>query len=328
MTAALSVGSCSDWTKTEGLGYTRPTPAEADPAAYQEYLAAVREYKKSEHKVALVRVNGVETPARQNQHLITVPDSVDYIMVKGITELGPVMVDEMQKVRDEKGTKVFCVVDYNLILDSWNAMWEGTPDDPDAPDDRTPEEFGAYCDEQMKVQLSRFDKYGFDGIEISYLGPRSGTGKDAFVSNITTWRSAHSNAPMIFRGYWWSFGDEEILSSCRYIVAVPLNVIVAPTEMDGYIENNVRFVPEDARDRFIYEVVIPNVADPQKIGVTPQDAAVWANKPQPEDRFAKLGMSIDNAQDDYFDVAMIYKNIRQSIGIMAAGPAGPETPAE
>jgi hypothetical protein len=337
--AALCLASCSDWTKTESLGYKRPTPTEADPAAYREYLAALREYKNSEHPVTMLTVKSVEVPMLQNQHLTSLPDSVDYIMLKGITGLSPVTVSEMQQVRDEKGTKVFCVADYASIVEGWNALWQGTAEDPNALDDRTVEEFAAYCAAQTELQLSYFDKYGFDGLEISYLGNQatemSRKGQEVFMSGIAAWRASHSDAPLIFRGYWRNLQDQTILTACDYLVTVPLNIVTVATEMDGYVQDQLRGMTGDeikeVRERIIYEVVIPDIKDPQKIGVTPQTAATWAITPLADNTpernlFTKRGIAIDNAQDDYYNVAMIYQNIRQAVGIMTPRPE--ETPTE
>jgi hypothetical protein len=332
-TVGLALGSCSDWTKTENLEYNRLTPAEADPTAYKQYLAALRDYKNSEHQVTMVTVMGVEAPTHQREHLTSLPDSVDYIMVKGITELSPVIVGEMTKVRDEKGTKVFCVVDYASIVESWNALWQGTVDNPDAADSRTPEEFAAYCAEQTNLQLSHFDKYGFDGIEISYLGNRGGDlgqkGQDAFMSNIATWRGSHSNAQMIFRGFFGNLIDQTILTDCIYLVAVPGNNATTITQMDIPVQRELNYITDDdikktVRDRIVYEVAIPDITNPQQTGVTLQVAATWAVTPLPDNTaernmFIKRGIAIDNAADDYYNVAMIYRNIRQAIGIMTHG---------
>ena len=41
--------SCSDWTETESVGTTVRQPWEQDPALWEEYTAALRAYKQSEH---------------------------------------------------------------------------------------------------------------------------------------------------------------------------------------------------------------------------------------------------------------------------------------
>lgn len=80
----LLSGACGDWTESENLDFRRPTPEEQNPEAYRLYLAAVRAYKQQPHKVAMMTVKGsAERPSLQNQHLMAMPDSVDFICVEG-----------------------------------------------------------------------------------------------------------------------------------------------------------------------------------------------------------------------------------------------------
>lgn len=335
-TAALTVSSCSEWTETESIKIDpRPTPAESDPAGYAEYLADLRDYKNSDHKIMMVTVRSAEEPSRQNQHLMTLPDSIDYVMLKGVTRLGTAIRSEMREVKDQKGTKVFCVVDYVSIVDAWGSLWQGTADNPDAPDDRTSAEFADYTAEQTGQQLALYDDYEFDGVEISYLGNRSGefaiAGQDAFIAEVTEWSDSHSDAEMVFRGYWNNLADKTILEKCTYLVGTPLSSITAAPSgkieddvaaMDAFFYNAGRLT-DTPNDRMIYEVSIADINDPRPVGVSPRIAAAWSLYLMPERPatryFEKRGIAVDNAQDDYFNVGMIYTNIRQAIGIMAAG---------
>lgn len=48
---AVLLGSCSDWTDSESVDISRPSLEEQNPALYAQYLAALRAYKASEHKL-------------------------------------------------------------------------------------------------------------------------------------------------------------------------------------------------------------------------------------------------------------------------------------
>lgn len=329
--ALIILSSCSDWTEAESKGYHRQTPAEADPEGYKNYLAALREFKKAEHPVSMITVMAAENPTHQNQHLMSLPDSVDYICLKGVTTLGAAAVEQIKQVREQKGTKVLCVIDYGAIVDSWDALWTGTPDDPDAEDDRTPDEFGEYCTAQTDLQLSKFDQYDFDGIHISYLGNRNGEkaqkGQDTYMSRIIAWQASHSGVTTVFRGDWANLAAtyRPITEDCLYLVATPFDIVSVATGMDGYVQRQLRYLEADAtsdvRNRIVYEVAIPDIDNPQQIGVTLEVAAKWtllplaANTPD-NNKFSKKGIAIDNAQDDYFNVSLIYSNIREAIGLM------------
>ena len=57
-----------------------PTLEEQNPELYKQYLKALRDYKAGEHKVVLVSMdNTTSAPAQRNEHLTTMPDSVDII---------------------------------------------------------------------------------------------------------------------------------------------------------------------------------------------------------------------------------------------------------
>ena len=76
--AVLSFAACSDWTETESLDINYPTLEEQNPELYKQYLKALRDYKAGEHKVVLVSMdNTTSAPAQRNEHLTTMPDSVD-----------------------------------------------------------------------------------------------------------------------------------------------------------------------------------------------------------------------------------------------------------
>ena len=93
-------------------------------------------------------------------------------------------------------------------------------------------------------------------------------------------------------------------------------------------------VPEGVpTDRFIIGVTIPSISDPdsdagyfsdyedeeKKVRLTAvKGAAQWVLVL--DKKYTKVGISIVNAQDDYFNSSFIYKNIRGAIGIMNYAP--------
>ncbi len=301
LAATLSLASCSDWTKPENMDFShKPVQKSAG------YVDAVKEYKKGGHKVTLTTVNGTSgTLTRQNQHLTSMADSVDVICVLGAAGLNPTIANEIAEVH-EMGTRVVCVVDYLTIEDAWKAMQEdGAEPDPDG--------FAAYCTEQTDLQLSYCDKYGFDGIEISYMGNQQGigtAGQTAFMDCVTEWREVHAGKMMFFRGYPQNLIDNSILQECSYLV-LPCGTAVSDSQLDLVVRG--RLAQGVPTDRVVIEVTIPDVMEPVQVGATPQRAAQWTLTENT--RFTKTGLAVWNAQDDYFNTKT-YKNIREAIGIM------------
>lgn len=103
---AVLLGSCSDWTDSESVDISRPSLEEQNPALYAQYLAALRAYKASEHKLTFVMMENRAglAPIAQNQRLTAYPDSVDFICMTHPENLAPEYSDQMAEVR-KKGTR-------------------------------------------------------------------------------------------------------------------------------------------------------------------------------------------------------------------------------
>ena len=81
-TAAL-LASCSDWTEVEHRDLL-PQMNQSDPV----FLASLRDFKAGEHLVTMMIVRGTSTaPNRQNQHPMSMPDSVDYLLMTDVDNL-------------------------------------------------------------------------------------------------------------------------------------------------------------------------------------------------------------------------------------------------
>lgn len=118
-TAAL-LASCSDWTEVEHRDLL-PQMNQSDPV----FLASLRDFKAGEHLVTMMIVRGTSTaPNRQNQHPMSMPDSVDYLLMTDVDNLHPALMDEIAEVHSKKGTRTLNVVDYTTIRSAWVAMKE------------------------------------------------------------------------------------------------------------------------------------------------------------------------------------------------------------
>lgn len=339
--ATLLFGSCSDWTEEEKIDFRKPTDAELNTPEYRSYLEALRAYKQGEHKIAMITISGTsEEPRIQNQHLTAMPDSVDFICMRNAGGLHPVLVAEMAEIRARKGTQTLCVVDYASVESEWKSM-EDAKDEAGEPAGTT-DQFAAFCRDRIDSQLACCDEYGFDGIEMSYIGNTQSEigklGQQILLERVSAWRGVHMDKLFFVRGYIQNFdyGDEAVVSllaDCDYIVIL-CGSSSSYSQMTMEIRRKTLGEMKDKvpADRFILEVAIPSIADPTQIGATAPVAAAWVNnidasKPdviQKTEEFTKAGLAVDNAQDDYFNKVRIYDNVRQAIAVMAAPAPEPE----
>lgn len=85
--AAALLASCSDWTEAEHKDFLPPMN-QNDPA----FLTSLRDFKVGEHLVTMMIVRGTSTaPNRQNQHPMSMPDSVDYLLMTDVDDLHPAL---------------------------------------------------------------------------------------------------------------------------------------------------------------------------------------------------------------------------------------------
>ena len=147
--AAALLASCSDWTEAEHKDFLPPMN-QNDPA----FLTSLRDFKVGEHLVTMMIVRGTSTaPNRQNQHPMSMPDSVDYLLMTDVDDLHPALSDEIAEVRSKKGTRTLNVVDYTTIRSTWDAMKEASSG-TEHEGDYTEEKFAEYCKAETEKQLA------------------------------------------------------------------------------------------------------------------------------------------------------------------------------
>ncbi len=368
--AAVTFAACSDWTETESLDIHYPSIDEQNPALYQKYLEALRNYKAGDHKVVFATMtNSAQAPGQRNEHLTTMPDSVDFICLTHPADLHPTLVKEIPEVH-KKGTRVVYNIDYNTIEKLWQQKLEEeeankpeepeTPDTPDTPavaqdeggegegeggEPTEPEEteesrFLKFCGEQTALQLAYCDRYGFDGISFTYTGRALesmteevkalyAARQEAFVSGIREWFAAHEGKLLFFQGNPQNLIDKTILEDCDYII-IPLlsatsgdqlsyGVLMAAAEgvpTDRFIVGVKTVSPTDESDERGYFAGLD--ADGKSRLRATKGAAQWVVAPAAG--YTKAGIAIDEAHNDYYNITLVYKNIREAISIMNPAP--------
>ena len=302
-----------DWTEYEPIDFTRQSKEESDPEGYAQYLSNVKEFKSSEHPICIGSIVACsDRLSSQSQHLMAMPDSMDYIIVKNSFEMNDVQKAEVNEVREKKGTKSLAYLDIDVIRQAFDKYSEslvesGKPalTEQDLPDfvKKSAEEF--FANEQINL---------FDGVVVSALGAG-----DEIISLIKTsvdWFASHPDKISIFRGSILNFtdSDNDYLKDCSYIVVVMTDHETTTGSINLAVSRLVANTV--AKDRVLAEVTVPSELKPDQVGPTPQAAAQWAVESAAHKKFNAKGIVIDNAYDDYFCPDDSFANVRKAIEIM------------
>lgn len=182
----LVFSSCNDWTDIEAESF--PEEMTSD-----EYYAALRAYKQTDHQVAFGWFGGwTGTGAFLKNSLIGIPDSVDIVSIwdNGL-QLTDAQKKDMQFVQQTKGTKiVFCRILKN-VGDGFTPAYvtEGLEDGTSEYIAAQNEFWGFPADESdqeavetairkyAKAVVDTLNFYGYDGFDIDYepyAGPHTG----------------------------------------------------------------------------------------------------------------------------------------------------------
>ena len=200
--------SCSDWTENEREIIQHPeqqSPILRDNAYYQ----ALRDYKKTNHKVAFGWYGSwTAVGASYQTRLQSAPDSMDIISIWSQWHtLTPEQMADKDQVRKLKGTKVTFTIFAHEMPEPFLSMGNG---------EYTEEAIAAYAKAYCKDSM---DKYNYDGIDLDYepgfgghggfvghddpemrtlvlemskyVGPRSGTGRLFLIDGVPS--AVHSD---------------------------------------------------------------------------------------------------------------------------------------
>ena len=314
--AVMLLCGCSEWTQPENLNFRPLTPEEKDPAAYAEYLAAIREYKASEHNVMILTMEGTsEYPSSQNQHIMAMPDSADYVCVKIEDNLHEVIAAEIPAVLEKKGTKTLVSVDHAVINAAWTALEDERVDKGEAPG--TQEELAAFFTEQTEKLVARCNEYGFGGLMVSFQGTKAGAAgvaQAAFIEVIKKFHQENPEKELIFRGGARNIIDQEFLNEFKYII------VIAGEERKLSLLPGRSLGSTAPKDRVIMELTVPSADEPEQVGMSPVEAAAWLWTEIENPSFTPRGLCVENAHDDYFCKDMAFKNIRAAITVLNTKP--------
>lgn len=330
--------SCSDWTDSESLDIHIPNIEEQNPELYAQYVQSLNDYKASEHKVVIASVNNLSTmPSSRSQRLVDMPDSLDYICLNNILAVNEMNVSEMDEVR-KKGTKVLGLIDFDAVESAWKAILDEEADaaeegetteegEEEAVDNET--RFIEYCRSEVAKKIAAANALRVDGLvanftgfDLNVLGEEGLVAETArqaaFFDALASWR-AGSNKELVFKGFPQNVANKSILSDCKYIL---LNAHSAKSQAEMSYVALMASVANVPTDRFVMGVTTPYTTIAGTINGALKDnssaivgAAQWAIAGTAD--FTKAGISIDNAEQDYYNFTKIYTNIREAINVLS-----------
>lgn len=340
--AVPALSSCSDWTDTESLEFDYVLPSEQDPDAYNAYLGLLRNYKQSQHKIMIAKFdNSGDLVSGQSDRLAALPDSIDYVVLQEADNLKSLLVQDMNDIRQQKGTRTLYAISYADALAKYQAILDeegAAAQDPEAQADGEGEEqpetpavdrFLEVAAQYVNDRLALYDKYGYDGIVVIYSDPAYPAGlseeeyaqlqarQEAFFAPIQAWAESHQEAAFIFEGYPQNVIDPAVFTQADYVVVTMLDAVSSDELVWAAEMALTEGVPSD---RIVFGVTIPDMTDDKATdGYWGSDYAVVGaayTVISANGSFTKAGLCVDNVEDDYFNVDYIYPHVREAIQIM------------
>ncbi|MDD7455139.1 MAG: glycoside hydrolase family 18 [Bacteroidales bacterium] len=350
--AAISLASCSEWTEPEPVGFNYATLEGKNPDLYEAYYQSIRDYRKSEHKVVIAKFrNKATTPAGRAEHITCLPDSVDYIILQN-PKVSEIIANEMKEVRSLKDQKILYQIEYKAIENDYKAYAEAWNDahptkeaeagkeTPSDPAD-TLVSLNTYVRTAVKAKIAYLSEYGYDGVNIVYSSKNPASFSEeglaelkaaqaAFLDPIEEALAANEDAIVFFEGTpQFMLVDVKLVENADYLI-VSATSAVNESEL-SYELSLVNRYGNIPNDRFIISVTTRSIEDPTLTDGTFSGtdrngkdmtaiigAAEWTAKAT--SGVVKAGIAVENAQNDYYNLHMIYYSIREAISIMNPSP--------
>lgn len=122
---ALTLGAtaCSDWNEPEAREPQVNSFKERDPQGYADYTAALRRWKQTPHQISVALFdNAPEVSVSERDFLRSLPDSLDFVVMRHAARLTKYDRDDMKLVRTDFGTRVLYRLDCATATpDKWSA---------------------------------------------------------------------------------------------------------------------------------------------------------------------------------------------------------------
>jgi len=236
--AALAFTSCDDWTEPKHIDLDYGTIDNADPAAYEKYLANLRAYRGEPHKHVYAWFNNIDKAFGSQGHRVSaLPDSTDVIVINNPEKVTNQMIQEMYEARVNKGQQFSYCVSFDAIKSDYTALCEELAakriayinehgEDAQIPEELLDPDFIEYLAESTSYKLTFFNTVGFDCIMAAFDGKSTlhmtpvelaeyKTQANAFLGLIVDWLSRNSEVKLDLLGKPQNVGTD-VLSKVRY----------------------------------------------------------------------------------------------------------------
>lgn len=348
LAAAAVLSACSDWTNPEPVDFHYVTIEEKNPELYAAYMQSLRDYRTSDHKIVIAKYdNRTGAPSGRADHLICLPDSVDYIIFQNAALVDDEYVKpEMQTARGQKGQRILYEMDYAAMVAAhkeYKAAWDDAhqPAEGGEPSEEVALEMDEFVSLAVEEEVKYLDTYGYDGVNIkaTFRNPSSCTAdqlealkasQEAFLGGIAEMVKSHEGMLVFFEGTpQYLLCHNDIVENCDYII-VPAESASNSYECSYNLEL-LMSLGNLPTDRFVLGVTTKSLEDPSlKPGsFTGTDrngnaktaiigGAEWVAAGNSD--AIRAGICVNNAKNDYFNLNKVYYNIREAISIMNPSP--------
>lgn len=348
----LALASCD--TDVEAVDINQPGIAQQNPELYKTYLSNLRAYKQGVHKVMLAGFdNSNKLPYTQAQHINAVPDSVDYVILTAPEAVTEREIREMGEIREQKGIRTVYTVsfdDIKLMYDNEAAdfdaqkkadiavldgqLAEGTLSQADH-DAKSAEiqaraytDFKTYLADSVTLRLSYCERFGFDGVIMSFKGKERITMTDdekttyaawenIFLGIAADWAERHADKELLLQGKPQFYADQSIFERASYLL-VPCQ--------DASSQQGLEYSVMKAMGDGVPTAKIVPVVETTSLDASDKATGWWAGNVYAstgaaryvatEHSYEVAGLAVMNIQNDYYNPAFVYPHIRTAISIM------------
>ncbi len=317
--AAVAALSSCDWTDPEPVGMKYDNITEADPDAYQQYLANIRAYRGHAHKLAYAWFDNKTSFSSQADRVSSVPDSIDVLVLNAPHRISQQALDEINAKRSNTGMQTAYVVDYAAIRKAWSLHKE--LETPEAP----VKEWNDFLADSVKVALGYFNNGGFDRVIAAYDGmdmsayPEADKEayrieQEAFLNAFNTWKNSHLDKGFDFIGIPANIVDPTLLDKAGVIFLSESKKATNADEYNFIVTRNS--VQGFAPSRFAMIAALPVLDETQaSVGYWDDKYIAWEAARWSRGTDVKaLGMT--NLTDDYYNPSFIYPVCRRAIQIL------------
>lgn len=320
--AALSLASCD--TDVETVDINQPGIEQQNPELYKTYLANLKTYKQGHHKVLLAGFdNSNKLPFTQAQHINAVPDSVDYVILTNPDAVNEREIKEISEIREKKGIKTV----YNISFDEIKLQYDNAVSNLEASS--TFPDFKTYLADTVSVRLSYCERFGLDGVIMTFRGKEKITMTDdekaeytgwenMFLGMAKDWAERHTDKVLMLQGKPQFYSDQTLFSLAKYLL-VPCQ--------DASSANAVDYTMQKALgDGVPTDKVVP-VVETTSTDSSDKSTGWWSGSvyatigaarfvATEHSGYTPAGLAVMNIQNDYYNPSFVYPHIREAISII------------